>query len=71
MNSDYFQIQKWILQTVQAGKEDLKNGVIYLVSMFPYWVMVHQLSKKMHFLQFRAGLSKKSKFVNAIYIYAI
>ena len=47
-----------------------KNGVICLVSMFPSWVMVLKLSKKVHFLQFCADLSKKSKSIKAIYIYA-
>ena len=70
MNFDYFQIQKWMLQTVRAEKVDEKNGVICLVSMFPSWVMVFKLSKKGHFLQFCADLSKKSKSVKAIYIYA-
>ena len=70
MNLDYFQIQKWMLQTVQAGKVDEKNGVICLVSIFPSWVMVRQLSKTVHFSQFCADLSKKSKTVKAIYIYA-
>ena len=70
MNFDYFQIQKWMLQTVRAEKVDEKNGVICLVSMFPSWVMVHKLSKKVHFLQFCADLSKKSKSIKAIYIYA-
>ena len=69
MNLDYFQIQKWILQTVRAEKVDEKNGR-FLVSMFPSWVMVCKLSKKVHFLQFCADLSKKSKSVKAIYIYA-
>ena len=32
--------------------------------------MIRRLSKKVHFLQFRADLSKKSKSVKAIYIYA-
>ena len=31
--------------------------------------MVLKLSKKVHFLQFCAGLSKKSKSIEAIYIY--
>ena len=69
MNFEYFQIQKWILQTVRSEKVDEKNGVICLVSMFPSWVMVLKLSKKVHFLQFCADLSKKSKSVKAIYIY--
>ena len=38
--------------------------------MFPSWVMVHKLSKNVHFLQFCADLSKKSKSIKAIYIYA-
>ena len=58
-----------MLQTVRAEKTDEKNGVICLVSMFPSWVMVRKLSKKVYFLQFCAGLSKKSKSVKAIYIY--
>ena len=36
INFDYFQIQKWMLQTVRAEKLDEKNGVIYLVCMFPF-----------------------------------
>ena len=43
--------------------------VICLVSMFPSWVMVFKLSKKVHFLQFCADLSKKPKSIKAIYIY--
>ena len=34
MNSEYFQIQKWMLQTVKAEEVDEKNGLICLVSMF-------------------------------------
>ena len=68
MNFEYF--QKWILQTVRSEKVNQKNGVIYLVSIFPSWVMVLTLSKKVHFLQFCANLSKKSKSIKAIYIYA-
>ena len=70
MNFEYSQIQKWILQTVRSEKVDEQNGVICLVSMFPSWVMVFKLSKKVHFLQFCADLSKKSKSIKAIYIYA-
>ena len=58
------------LQTVRPEKVEEKNGVIYLISMFPSWVMVRKLSKKVHFLQFCADLSKKSKSIKAIYIYA-
>ena len=70
MNFDYPQIQKWLLQTVRAEKVDEKNGAICLVSMFLSWVLVCKLSKKVYFLQFCADLSKKSKSVKAIYIYA-
>ena len=70
MNFDYFQIQKWMLQTVRTEKVDEKNGIIFLVFMFPSWIMVRKLSKKMHFLQLCADLSKKSKSIKAIYIYA-
>ena len=56
--------------TVRLEKVDEKNAVIGLVSMFPSWVMALKLSKKVHFLQFCADLSKKSKSVKAIYIYA-
>ena len=33
MNFEYFQIQKWMLQTVRAEKVDEKDGVICIVSM--------------------------------------
>ena len=46
-----------------------KNVFICLVSMFPSWIMVLKFSKKVHFLQFCADLSKKSKSNKAIYIY--
>ena len=47
-----------------------KNGVICLVSMFPYWFMVLKLSKNVQFLWFCADLSKKSKSVKTTYIFA-
>ena len=68
MTFEYFQIQKWVLQTVRSKKVDEKNGAICLVSLFPSWVMVLKLPKKGHFLQFCADLSKKSKSIEAIYI---
>ena len=68
MNFDYFQIQKWTFQTVIAKKVDIKNGVICLVSVFPFCVMVLKLSKKVHFWQVCADLSKKPKSVETIYI---
>ena len=71
---------KWILSILKFRNEyykqldrekvDEKNGVICLVSMFPSWIMVLKLSKKVHFLQFCADLSKKSKSIKVIYIYA-
>ena len=59
-----------MVQTVRAEKVDDKNGVICLVFMFPSWVTVCTLSKKVHFLQLCADLSKKSKSIGAIYVYA-
>ena len=56
INFDYFQIQG-MLQTVREEKCDEKNGVICLVSMFSL------LSKKVHFLQFCADLSKISNLL--------
>ena len=52
MNLEYFQIQKWILQTVRAEKVDEKNRVICLISVFPSWVTVLKLPKKVHFCNF-------------------
>ena len=69
-NFEYFQIQKWMPQTIRAEKVDGKNGVSWLVSIFPSRVMVLSLSKKVQYLQFCADLSKKSKYIKAIYIYA-
>ena len=70
INFDCFHIQKWRLQTVRVEKVDEKNGVICLVFMFPSWVIVLKLSKKVHFLQLCAAPRKKSKPIKAIYIYA-
>ena len=70
MNFEFFQIQKWILQTVRSEKVDEKSRVICLVSMFSSWVMVFELSKKVHFLQFWADLSKKSKSIKVIYMHS-
>ena len=50
-------------------KVDTKNGVICLVSTFPSRVKVHNLSKKVNFLQFCADFNKKSNSVKAICIY--
>ena len=54
VNFDYFQIQKWMLQTVRAEKVYEKNGVICLVSMSPFCL----------------ALSKKSRFIKVVYIFA-
>ena len=48
-NFEYFQIQKWILETLRSEKVDEKNRFICLVSMFPSWLMVLKLSKKVCF----------------------
>ena len=63
MNFEYFQIQKWMLRTVRVEQGDEKSGVMCLISMFPSWVMAFNLSKKEHFLQFCADLSKTSKYI--------
>ena len=57
-----------MFQTAGAEKVDEKNGVICLVSMLSSWVMVLKLPKKVHFLQFCAVCSKKSKSIKIIYI---
>ena len=69
INVEYFQIQKLTLQPVRKEKVDEKKWVICLVSMFPSWVIVLILSKKVHFLRFCTDLSKKYKSIKAIYIY--
>ena len=69
-NFDNFQIQKWISQTVKARKRNERNAVISPVSFFPSWVMVLKLPEIVHFLQTFADLCKKSKSINAIYLYA-
>ena len=68
INFDFFQIPKWMLQTVRARKVDEQNWVICLVSMFLSWVRVCKLFEKVHVLQFCANLSKKSKSAKASYI---
>ena len=47
----------------------MKNGVIHLVSMFPPRVMVLKLSKKVHFFQFCADISKKPNSIKAVHTY--
>ena len=53
MNFDYFQTQKWMLQTVRGEKVDEKNGVICLIFVFPSWDFLlrsAQNCKKCNFL---------------------
>ena len=70
---------KWILTIFKckmnatdsySGKCRWKNEVICLISMLPSWVMVLKLSKKVHFMQFCANLSKKLDSVKAISLFA-
>ena len=69
INFDYFQIQKWILQTVRVKKVDKKyNEIICLVLMFSSWVMALKFGRKVHFLQIFAEFSKKPKSVKEIFI---
>ena len=70
MNLKYFQIHKWMSQADRAEKVDQKHGVICVVFMFPSWVMILKLLKKVHFFNFVLTSAKKSKYVKAIYIYA-
>ena len=52
MDLKYFRIQKWMLQADRAEKVNEKNGVFCVVFMFPSWVMILKLLKKVHFLNF-------------------
>ena len=69
MNCKCFQIQKWMSQAGR-GEKNLrwKNGAICVVFMFPSWIMILKLSKKVHFFNFVLTSAKKSKYVKAIYI---
>ena len=55
--------------TSRSSGKSWRNGVICLVFMFSSWVMELRLSKKVLFLQFRADVNKKYKYVKAIYKY--
>ena len=63
-------MQKWGSWTVRAWKADEKSGGISVVFTSPSWFMVLKLSKIVSFLQFFVDISKKSKAVIAIYVYA-
>ena len=67
-NINYFQISKWMLQTVRAEKVDEKHGVMcsFHVFFLSYGLWIVQ---NVHFLQFCADLSLKPKSVKTIYIY--
>ena len=54
----------------RAWKADEKNGVISVVFISPFLFMVLKLSKIVSFLQLFADISKKSKALLAIYVYA-
>ena len=69
MNFKYFQIQKWMLQAGRAEKIDEKNGVIGLVFMFPSWVMMLKLLKKVYFFNFALTSAKKSNSVKGLLRY--
>ena len=47
-----------------------REGVICLVFMSPSWNMALNLSKIVSFFQFFADVSKKSKAIITIYVYA-
>ena len=68
-NFGNFQIQKWISQASTTQKVDEKNGVICIILFFLSWVVVLKLAKIVHFLQICADLSKKPKYIKAIYFY--
>ena len=62
---------KWILSIFKFRNEKVDEKWGYISTfMFSSWVMVFKLSKKVHFLQFCAELSKKSTPIKAIYICA-
>ena len=65
-----FKYKNECYKQLERRKVDEKNWVICLVSTFPSRVMVFKLSKKGHFLQCCADLSKKSKPLKPIYMYA-
>ena len=65
MNFEYFQIQKWMLQTVRLEKVDEKIGVTCIVSTVPFFcnfvlTPARNLSllKQYEFERFRYALSE-------------
>ena len=66
INFEYFQIQKWMLQTVRVEKVD-KKMFSHLFSLYvPFLSYGVKLSKKVNFLQFCADLNKRSKSIKVI-----
>ena len=63
-------MQKWGSNIVRARKADGKNRIISVIFIFPSWFTVLKLSEIVSFLQFFANISKKSKSVIVIYVYA-
>ena len=70
VNFQYFQIKKAVQIKKRVQNVDAKNEVTCIFSMFPSWVMVLKLSKKVHILQYCGDLSKKLRSVKAICIYS-
>ena len=58
MNFDYFQIEKWMSQTVRVQKEDKKIMVICLVFIFPSSSVVFKSSETLPFLMLYVVFSK-------------
>ena len=52
LNFEGLELQKWTKPTDRAQREDQKNGVICLVTMFAPGVTVIKMSKMAHFLYF-------------------
>ena len=65
-----FKCKNEVPKQLGLEKQMKKNGVISVVFISPSWFMVLKLSKIVSFLQFFADISKKSKAVIAIYVYA-
>ena len=59
MSFEYFQIQKWMLQTVRAENVDERNGVICLVSCFLPELWSLNCLKSAFFFAICADMSKK------------
>ena len=58
LNFAGLEMQKWIIPTDSARREDEKNGVIFLIIMFTPGVTVINMSKMTHFLYFLLTTAK-------------